>query len=439
MVLFYLLKIFRKHSMRKKIVITILFVCVNLISAQIDYFVKPTPKYTNENLEFISQWKTSGSCKSSFVMGEYAYITNNNKLEIIDVSDPELPNLVSQAELTSSFNSEDIVGIEDYVFLANYNTVYTFDVSDPMNPDSVNAFVVESIINDIHVVQNNLYLIASYDFYILDISDPSNITELGKISLPEASLGLTRFHIEENYAYLGSWSDGLYIIDISNSTNPVLYGRFLETSYICVTQGNFAYVSNSKYLYILDISDKVIPEIIDRRQNIQVPHDIIVDDNYIYAAADRSIIIYSKEDLGYITSYPIQDISERVQIDADFIYLSSNSEGLNILQFDNTTNIKISSEYSNALSMDQNYPNPFNPSTTIKYTIPRTNMTISELKVQLKVFDISGKEVLTLVNKKQSPGNYEVKFSPDKISSGVYLYRLSVGKNILSKKMLFVK
>lgn len=425
--------------MKKKIVIIILFTCVNLVVAQNDYSVKSTTKYTNKNLEFLSQWKTSGRCKSSFVMGEYAYITNNNKLEIIDVSDPTLPNFISQTELASSFNSEDIIGIEDFVFLANYNTIYTFNVSDPMNPDSVNTFVVESIINDIHVVQNILYLIASYDFYILDISDPSNITELGKISLPEASLGLTRFHIEGNYAYLGSWSDGLYILDISNSTSPVLNGRFLETSYICFAQGNFAYVSDSRYLYILDISDKVIPEIIDRRENIQVPHDIIVDDNYIYAATDRSIIIYSKEDLGYITSYPIQDISERVQIGTNVIYLSSNSEGLNILQFDNTTSTKISTEYLNTFSLNQNYPNPFNPSTIIKYTIPRTNITLSDSKVQLKVFDISGKEVAMLVNKNQSPGNYEVKFRPEKLSSGVYLYRLSVGKNILSKKMLFVK
>ncbi|MCK5086989.1 MAG: T9SS type A sorting domain-containing protein [Melioribacteraceae bacterium] len=90
----------------------------------------------------------------------------------------------------------------------------------------------------------------------------------------------------------------------------------------------------------------------------------------------------------------------------------------------------------------QNYPNPFNPSTTIKYEIP-DQVRNDNLLVSLKVYDILGREVATLVNKEQSPGSYEVEFNASsvsrRISSGIYFYRLNVGGNIMSKKMLLLK
>ena len=88
----------------------------------------------------------------------------------------------------------------------------------------------------------------------------------------------------------------------------------------------------------------------------------------------------------------------------------------------------------------QNFPNPFNPSSTIKYSIPEQS------KVTLKVFDILGSEVLTLVNDEQSRGNYEVEFEGSKLTSGVYFYRLQVypdavgaGDFVKTKKMILLK
>jgi hypothetical protein len=75
---------------------------------------------------------------------------------------------------------------------------------------------------------------------------------------------------------------------------------------------------------------------------------------------------------------------------------------------------KIPAKYS----LNQNYPNPFNPTTVITYQIP------SESQVTLKVFNILGKEVATLVNEVQQPGNKMVKFDAAAFSNGVYFYRL---------------
>ncbi len=85
----------------------------------------------------------------------------------------------------------------------------------------------------------------------------------------------------------------------------------------------------------------------------------------------------------------------------------------------------------------QNYPNPFNPTTTIDYQVPKTAKENS--KVKLVIYDILGREVKTLVNKSQRNGRYSVKFNAGNVSSGVYLYRLSVNNKVLSKKMILLR
>jgi len=84
-------------------------------------------------------------------------------------------------------------------------------------------------------------------------------------------------------------------------------------------------------------------------------------------------------------------------------------------------------------SLQQNYPNPFNPSTKIDYTIKEKG------NVELKIFDMLGSEVTTLVNKEQPTGKYEVTFDASKLSSGVYLYVIKSGSFVQTRKMLLVK
>ena len=95
-------------------------------------------------------------------------------------------------------------------------------------------------------------------------------------------------------------------------------------------------------------------------------------------------------------------------------------------------------------SLSQNYPNPFNPVTTIKYTIPNVISTEGRnLFVTLKVYDILGREIITLVNEEQSPGSYEVEFKSSvgslQLASGIYFYRLQAGSFSQTKKMILIK
>lgn len=91
--------------------------------------------------------------------------------------------------------------------------------------------------------------------------------------------------------------------------------------------------------------------------------------------------------------------------------------------------------------LEQNYPNPFNPTTTIKYTIPTVGIenASSLQKVILKVYDLLGREVTTLVDDNKSPGTYSVTFDADKLSSGIYFYQMKTKNFISTKKMIFLK
>jgi hypothetical protein len=84
-------------------------------------------------------------------------------------------------------------------------------------------------------------------------------------------------------------------------------------------------------------------------------------------------------------------------------------------------------------ALDQNYPNPFNPSTTIKFQLPKDGF------VTLKVYDILGKEITTLINEEKSQGKYEVNFNASSLSSGVYIYKIQAGDFTASKKLILLK
>ena len=99
------------------------------------------------------------------------------------------------------------------------------------------------------------------------------------------------------------------------------------------------------------------------------------------------------------------------------------------------TGVESSQKIPAGFVLEQNYPNPFNPATTIRYNIPKA------ADVTLKVYDILGNVVQTLVNKEQQPGSYIVQFAAGsrRLSSGVYFYRLQAGSFLRTKKMILLQ
>ena len=116
--------------------------------------------------------------------------------------------------------------------------------------------------------------------------------------------------------------------------------------------------------------------------------------------------VFNWFDMSYTNSYTVTDISEVVN-----------------------RKDQLPSKYN----LFQNYPNPFNPVTTIKYSVPGSSF------VSLKVYDILGRAIESIVNEEKSPGVYTVKFDGSTLVSGIYFYRLHAGNYSETKKFILMK
>jgi len=101
-----------------------------------------------------------------------------------------------------------------------------------------------------------------------------------------------------------------------------------------------------------------------------------------------------------------------------------------IFKYSPTINVTI---LPNQFALYQNYPNPFNPSTTISYDLPANDF------VTLKIYDVLGNEITTLINEEQPAGYHKINFDASALSSGMYFYTLQSGKIILTNKMILIK
>jgi len=141
--------------------------------------------------------------------------------------------------------------------------------------------------------------------------------------------------------------------------------------------------------------------------------------NYKITASLGEPLVPNSTPRWYIHYISIDNPSEKI-----FINIDASEEPLG--------NVEIKDSYTD-LFLYQNYPNPFNPSTKIKYSIPHSSF------VTLKIYDILGKEVATLVNEEKSVGNYEINFNAKNLSSGVYFYRMQAGSFTDTKKFILLR
>jgi hypothetical protein len=103
------------------------------------------------------------------------------------------------------------------------------------------------------------------------------------------------------------------------------------------------------------------------------------------------------------------------------------------LSWGTATDVENEASLPKDFELSQNYPNPFNPNTTINYKLPISG------QITLKVYNILGDEVATLVNEEKPAGSYEVNFNSEKLASGTYFYKLQAGSFIETKKMILLK
>ncbi len=142
-----------------------------------------------------------------------------------------------------------------------------------------------------------------------------------------------------------------------------------------------------------------------------------------YAAGDTTIKLFNNAQIQeYLINLPYKPMS--IIFDPDNWILKDVLSIINGVEGE---------DYPSEFFLSQNYPNPFNPITTIQYQIPQLSF------VTLKVYDVIGNELVTLVNEEQSLGYYSIKFDATIFSSGIYFYQLQAGSFIETKKMVLMK
>ena len=164
--------------------------------------------------------------------------------------------------------------------------------------------------------------------------------------------------------------------------------------------------------------------------------DLSINNNGDYIAISLHKIFFSSDqgNTWHSENFPLETLTSLFFSDTYIWWVT----GQNSLLLKNTnsgiTNIQeFRSLLPDNISLSQNYPNPFNPNTKISYSVANLS------KVILKVYDILGREVVTLVNEEKPAGRYEVNFNASNLASGVYFYQIKAGEFIMSKKMILLK
>ena len=255
--------------------------------------------------------------------------------------------------------------------------------------------------------------------------------------------GLQLYHLTENELYLemaDESSDFFMEYFVDHTYGEVYENRFKDGSFISawgsakggggkagyhsIETGYYTYLYSNLFYHLAPITLYYMIESVDFAREIKLEP----------LAFNENLVIRNIElDQSEFTSFSSAD---------NKLILESGIGGKFkvVFEVDNAVSVTQNEILPTKIELNQNYPNPFNPATIIQYSIPVAALSEVEVpKVTLKVFDILGREIVTLVNKEQAAGNYEVQFDGSELNSGVYFYVLQSGINKISKKMLLLK
>ncbi len=281
------------------------------------------------------------------------------------------------------------------------------DVSDPQHPVEAGGFRVDllkySHINKMEFYNNYLITANENLVLVLNLSTPSVPSIVTSIKYDPNIYDCNGLKIKNQKLYLAQ-NEGFEIFNIANPAS--ISSEF--------------HIHTNKYYYDIDYYNGDV-----------ILSSIGVN---IYSINSDSTLTpegYFNTKIGY---------SMGIQTNNGNIYVSYN--GLHIFKKGVSTGVQREPGIEpEDYSLSQNYPNPFNPTTTIEYSIAKHSGTqnITNERITLRIYDILGREIKTLVDRKMVPGKYSVKFNGANLPSGIYFYRLSGGNFSITKKMILMK
>jgi len=251
-----------------------------------------------------------GGTPQVVIHGEYAYISDmDGDLRIVDIGNPESPEEIAVFDMEPGITITTISGDYLYVrYLAQWEDnrrSYNFgviNISDPVNPVEIGSCETPSDFGDVEISGDYAFAAAGREgLYVIDISDSENPEMVGECDTPEHAV---RIALQGDYAFVADRTGGLRIIDISNPENPEEIGSYETERGGCpymvnnvVVNGESAYITDMHNgLFVLGISDLEQPEEIGRRVSGKPIHHVAVTDDHAYVASIDSIRIVDVSD-----------------------------------------------------------------------------------------------------------------------------------------------
>ncbi len=242
-----------------------------------------------ESPDLVSTYATVGNTNNFAMAGDHAYIAGSG-LEIVDIGNPSVP-----AHVSNYYNGDwarDVSVSGNYAYVASYNGLTIADISDPSSPVYAGKYDIEGA-DEIDVQGNYAYVASggsdSVVVSIVDVTDPAVPALTGSAGLfADNGIGID---VEGNHAFVGVGFPGLYILDINDPSSPQYIGDYGPENYTqnIVVSGNYAYVLHDFELSILDISDTSSPVLVSSYPT--AVSDVAISGNHAYLAADDVLIL----------------------------------------------------------------------------------------------------------------------------------------------------
>ncbi|MCG6915369.1 T9SS type A sorting domain-containing protein [bacterium BMS3Abin03] len=231
---------------------------------------------------------------------------------------------------------------------------------------------------------------------------------------------------------------GMSFEKMENQVSKITYTSYIYAVFMTTANENCNYRNSQVLSYDIPIgSDETnVPFFVSFDTDSMEDNSEVLIKTFYFGSYDSLINVSNMEGNDYKPKIAFVSINDTVY--AAIFWLHESNSKIDIW-FAKAKFIPIFSSvendnfYVNTFQLKQNYPNPFNPSTKIEYQIPKSEF------VSIKVYDLLGREIATLVNEKESAGNYEVEFDASDLSSGVYLYQMVAGNFSSTKKFIYMK
>jgi hypothetical protein len=355
-------------------------------------------------------------------------------LRILDISEPDQPEEVSAVDTEYCVYDIDLAGDLAVLIDNRQSGVAIVDLTNIREPNIIGRFnshyAGEVVIKDtlVFVKQRRKGL------QILNIADPQHPTE---VSLYEMDYLLT-ISIVGNIAYLGT-PNNLSVLDISDVQNPELIGvceGAREIANIAPFR-HYLFAADTTQVILIDVEDPENPQVVPEFESIYGHHVSIKDNFAVVSEKYYGVHVLDISDPVHpceVGFYPLRNQVFSTAITDDRKIFVGGFYNLTIL--DATEALSVSLPYASKPTIFLLFPanpNPFNSTTTITYGLRLPAPT------RLTLFDLSGREVMMLLDGYRQTGFHSVNLSADNLSSGLYLLRLEASGQIQNQKIMLIK